>query len=165
MPVARVRPVRSSEVPVVTELVHELARHERLRHCRLTADQLRHALNGPARTAFCHVAEATGAVVGFALWLPKFDPYRGRATLYVESLYVRPTVRGSGVGKALPAALAEECLRRGYAGMEWSVLEWNTGAIDFYQTLGATRIDELTRFRLAGTALAVLAGTDEPAPQ
>lgn len=155
----RVRRVREADLPAVTDLVHELAAYERLAHeCRLTADQLRVALFDPAPALFGHVAEVNGQVVGFTLWFLNFSTFRGVHGIFLEDLFVRPEHRGSGLGRALLTALAEECVRRGYARLEWSVLDWNAPSIGFYKSLGAVPMDEWTTFRLTDDALAALGG-------
>jgi len=150
----RIRRVRESDVDAVVGLAYELAEYERApQDCHLTADQLHTALFGPAPALFGHVAEVDGAVVGSALWFLNFSTWRGVHGIYLEDLYVRPTMRGSGLGKALLTALAQECVDKGYARLEWSVLDWNTPAIDFYKALGAVAMDEWTTFRLTDDAL------------
>jgi GNAT superfamily N-acetyltransferase len=150
----RIRRVRESDVDAVVGLAYELAEYERApQDCHLTAGQLHTALFGPAPALFGHVAEVDGAVVGSALWFLNFSTWRGVHGIYLEDLYVRPTMRGSGLGKALLTALAQECVDKGYARLEWSVLDWNTPAIDFYKSLGAVAMDEWTIFRLTDDAL------------
>ena len=141
-------------------LVRELAEYERLLdECELTVEQLRAALFGPSPALFCHVATGgDGAVVGCALWFLNFSTFRGNHGIYLEDLYVRPAHRGTGLGRALLAALARECVRRGYARLEWSVLDWNTPSIDFYKSLGAVPMDEWTTFRVTDSALRTLGG-------
>jgi GNAT superfamily N-acetyltransferase len=153
----RIRPVREADVPAVAGLVHELAEYERLTHeCAVTGEQLRTALFGPSPALFGHVAETGGEVVGYALWFLSFSTFRGTHGIYLEDLFVRPANRGAGLGRALLAVLAEECVRRGYARLEWSVLDWNRPAIGFYETLGAAPCDEWRMFRLTGDALTAL---------
>jgi len=150
----RIRRVRESDVDAVVGLAYELAEYERApQDCHLTAGQLHTALFGPAPALFGHVAEVDGAVVGSALWFLNFSTWRGVHGIYLEDLYVRPAMRGSGLGKALLTALAQECVDKGYARLEWSVLDWNTPAIDFYKSLGAVAMDEWTTFRLTDDAL------------
>ncbi|NUT51811.1 MAG: GNAT family N-acetyltransferase [Saccharothrix sp.] len=149
----RVRRVREEDVPAVVGLVEELAEYERARHeCHLTAEQLHDALFRPSPALFGHVAEVDGQVVGMALWFLNFSTWRGTHGIYLEDLYVRPAHRGGGLGRALLQSLAEECAARGYARLEWWVLDWNAPAIGFYKSLGAIPMDEWTVFRL----------TDEP---
>lgn len=149
---AAVRRVRKEDVPAVLSLVEGLAEYERLDGGSMTAAQLRDALFGAAPALFAHVAEVDGEVVGCALWFKNFSTLRGTHGVYLEDLFVRPERRGLGLGKALLAALARECVERGYARLEWSVLNWNEPAIGFYRALGAAPMDEWTVFRL----------TDEP---
>jgi len=160
-----IRAVEEHDVDAVVGLVHELAAYERApEHCLLTADQLRAALFGPAPALFGHVAEiSTGegrrVVVGCALWFLNFSTWRGVHGIYLEDLFVRQRFRGHGLGRALLARLAAECVERGYARLEWSVLDWNDPAIGFYRTLGAAPMDEWTTFRLDGAALTALGST------
>jgi GNAT superfamily N-acetyltransferase len=159
MPDPRVRRVRESDVDAVVGLVHELAAYERAPHeCTLTSAQLRGALFGPAPALFGHVAEVDGHVVGCALWFLNFSTWRGTHGIYLEDLYVRPSSRGGGLGRALLTALAEECVARGYARLEWWVLDWNEPAIGFYKSLGAIAMDEWTVYRVTDGALEHLAG-------
>jgi GNAT superfamily N-acetyltransferase len=145
-------------VDAVVGLVYELAEYERApRECHLTADQLRTALFGESPALFGHVAEVDGVVVGCALWFLNFSTWRGAHGIYLEDLYVTPDQRGSGLGKALLAALAGECVRRGYARLEWWVLNWNP-ATGFYKSLGAIPMDEWTVYRLTDEPLQSLAG-------
>ena len=154
----RVRRIREQDVPAVVGLVEELAEYERARHeCRLTAEQLHDALFSPSPALFGHVAEVDGRVVGTALWFLNFSTWRGTHGIYLEDLYVQPEQRKSGLGRALLRALAEECAARGYARLEWSVLDWNAPAIGFYKSLGAIPLDEWTVFRLTDDALTGLA--------
>jgi GNAT superfamily N-acetyltransferase len=153
-----VRDVRPEDVPAVVKLVHELADYERAAdECHLTEEQLRAVLFGPSPALFGFVAELDGEVVGFALWFLNFSTWRGVHGIYLEDLYVRPEHRGHGFGQRLLARLARECVERGYARLEWSVLDWNEPALGFYRRLGAVQMDEWTVNRLTGDALTALA--------
>lgn len=157
VPDSRIRRIRPSDVDQAVELVHELAAYERAPdQCRLTAEQLHVALFGPSPAVFGHVAEVDGEVVGIALWFLNFSTWDGVHGIYLEDLFVHPAHRGSGLGKALLTALARECVARGYSRFQWSVLNWNTPAIDFYKSLGAVPMDEWTGYRLTGDALTAL---------
>ncbi|HEX9335270.1 MAG TPA: GNAT family N-acetyltransferase [Pseudonocardiaceae bacterium] len=157
MPDNRIRRITPSDVEPVVTLVHELADYEKAAdQCHLTSADLRAALFGPSPALFGHVAELDGEVVGFALWFLSFSTWRGVYGLYLEDLFVRPAHRGSGLGRALVVTLARECVERGYARFEWSVLDWNAPAIGFYESLGATPVDGWTRYRLADDALTAL---------
>lgn len=154
LPSSRIRRIQPSDVDQAVELVYELAAYERAPdQCHLTAEQLRTALFGPSPALFGHVAEADGEVVGIALWFLNFSTWDGVHGIYLEDLFVRPAHRGSGLGKALLTALAHECAERGYSRFQWSVLNWNTPAIDFYKSLGAVPMDEWTVYRLTGDAV------------
>jgi GNAT superfamily N-acetyltransferase len=139
-------------------MVRELADYEKaLDEVRATEDQLREALFGERPAAFAHIAETDGGeVVGFALWFLSFSTWRGVHGIYLEDLYVRPSSRGGGYGKALLGELARICGERGYERLEWSVLNWNTPTIDFYESLGARRQEEWSVYRLTDAALAKL---------
>jgi GNAT superfamily N-acetyltransferase len=146
-------------VDAVVGLIHELADYERApEECHVTSAQLHKALFGPDPAVFAHVAELGGEVVGCALWLKNFSTWDGVHGIYLEDLYVRPSARGSGLGKALLVALADECVRQGYTRLQWSVLNWNEPAIGFYHSLGAVPLDEWTTYRVSGDALHKLSG-------
>jgi GNAT superfamily N-acetyltransferase len=153
----RIRRARPADVLAIVDLVYALAEYERApQECRLTADQLSEALFGTTPAVFCHVALAGDEVVGCAIWFLNFSTWRGVHGIYLEDLFVRPDHRGSGFGKSLLTALAQECVTHNYERLEWSVLNWNTPAIDFYNSLGATPQDEWTTYRLTDTALSRL---------
>lgn len=154
---AEIRRVRESDVHALVRLVHDLAAYEKApKDCHLTPERLRAALFGDSPAVFGHVAESGGEIVGFALWFLNFSTWRGVHGIYLEDLYVRAELRGSGLGKALLATLAQECVENGYARLEWSVLDWNP-ATGFYKSLGATPMDEWTVYRLTDRALDSLA--------
>ncbi|WBQ05152.1 GNAT family N-acetyltransferase [Kribbella sp. CA-293567] len=150
----RIRRARPADVPAIVDLVHALAEYERApEECRLTAGQLHTALFGTAPAVFCHVALVEEQVVGCALWFLNYSTWRGVHGIHLEDLFVRPEHRGSGLGKALLTTLAEECVANGYERLEWSVLDWNTPAIDFYRSLGAIPQDGWTTYRLTDQPL------------
>lgn len=149
-----IRPSTPADVPVLMQLVHELAAYEREPDAvRATEDDLHAALHGPSPVARCHVAELDGQVVGFALWYVTFSTWTGRPGLWLEDLYVRPVARGTGLGKALLQQLAAVCLEQGWTRLEWWVLDWNTPAQGFYRSLGAVPQDEWTVWRVDADAL------------
>ncbi|GAA4665388.1 MULTISPECIES: GNAT family N-acetyltransferase [Amycolatopsis] len=156
---SRIRRVRESDVDTLVQLVQDLATYEKApAECRLTPAKLHEALFCESPALFGHVAEQDGEIVGFMLWFLNFSTWRGVHGIYLEDLYVRPELRGSGLGKALLATLARLCVERGYARLEWSVLDWNP-ATGFYKSLGAVPMDEWTVYRLTDTALDKLART------
>lgn len=145
-----IRPAREDDIPVIAALIRELAEYEREPDAaRATDDDLRTALFGPAPAAFCHVAEHDGEVVGLAVWFLNYSTWTGKHGIYLEDLFVRPAARGTGLGKALLSKLVEIANERGYARVEWSVLDWNTPAMDFYRNLGAKPMDDWTVWRLS----------------
>lgn len=149
-----IRRISESDIPAVVGLVHELAVYEKAPdECHLTGQQLHHALFRESPALFGHVAEEDGSVAGFALWFLNFSTWHGAHGIYLEDLFVRPENRGSGLGKTLLRTLAQECIQHGYARLEWSVLDWNTPAINFYKSAGAVPMDEWTTFRMSGDAL------------
>ena len=154
-----VRAAAPADVPVLLELVRELAAYEREPDAvEATEDMLAAALFGPAPVASCSVAlDDRGGVVGFALWYVTFSTWKGRPGLWLEDLFVRPAARGTGLGRALLSELARTCVERGYPRFEWWVLDWNAPAIGFYRSLGAVPQDEWTTFRVDGDALRALA--------
>lgn len=147
------------DVADVLAMVAELAAYEREpEQAIMTAKQLHDALFGPDPQLFGHVAlDTDGTPVGFALWFVNFSTWTGTHGIYLEDLYVRPGARGRGFGRALLQTLAQVCLERGYARLEWSVLDWNTPAIDFYRAVGAREMDGWTGWRLSGAALGTAA--------
>ncbi|MCW2583651.1 MAG: ats [Klenkia sp.] len=150
-----VRPVTPDDVEVVVGLVRELADYEKsLDEARMTPAQLREALFGDSPALFGHVAaDHDGTVVGFALWFLNFSTWRGTHGVYLEDLYVSPAHRGTGLGRELLRTLAAVCVERGYARLEWSVLDWNTPSIEFYRAAGARPQDGWSVFRLTDAAL------------
>ncbi|MFJ8312191.1 MULTISPECIES: GNAT family N-acetyltransferase [unclassified Streptomyces] len=155
-----IRNATAADIPVIHQMVRELAEYEKVPdEARATEEQLREALFGEHPAAFAHIAQdESGEPVGFALWFLNFSTWRGVHGIYLEDLYVRPEARGAGHGKALLAALARICVARGYERLEWSVLNWNTPSIAFYESLGARPQDEWTVYRLTDGGLAALGG-------
>jgi GNAT superfamily N-acetyltransferase len=155
-----VREARESDLDRILQLIVDLASYERSAHeVKTTTEQLRAALFGPQPAAYALVAEWETYVVGLALYFRNFSTWEGVHGLYLEDLYVMPDYRGFGLGKALLMSLAELTIERGYARLEWAVLDWNQPAIDFYSSLGAVPMDEWTVYRLSGEALTIAAAT------
>lgn len=136
-------------MPRLLELVRELAAYEREPDAVVATEaDLSEALFGPAPVASCHVADLDGRVVGLALWFVNFSTWRGKPGLYLEDIYVDPSARRLGAGRALMAALRDMALHRGYERMDWSVLDWNTDAQAFYRSLGAEPLSDWTTWRV-----------------
>ena len=155
-----IRPARPVDVPAIYQLIRDLADYEHaLPEVTGTEDDLHRSLFGPKPAVYAHVAEHEGQVGGFALWFLNYSTWVGQHGIYLEDLYVKPELRGLGLGRALLAELAALCVERGYGRLEWWVLDWNEPARGFYASLGATSMDEWTVHRLTGHALAELAAS------
>jgi GNAT superfamily N-acetyltransferase len=158
----RVRPAVPDDVPAIDALVRELAIYEKEPDAvQAVPEDFERSLFGPDPRVHCHVAEVTSAdgrpeVFGMALWYVTFSTWRGRHGIWLEDLFVRPEHRGLGAGRALLQTLAAECTARGYARLEWWVLDWNEPAHGFYRSIGAHAEDEWTVWRLDGDELAAL---------
>lgn len=156
-----IRRARPEDVPEILQMVRDLAEYEKaLDEAVATEEQFQAALFGPDPKVFAHVVEHESeghALGGFALWFLNFSTWLGQHGLYLEDLYVRPELRGSGYGAALLSTLARECVDKGYGRFEWWVLDWNEPALGFYRRLGAEPMDEWTVQRVTGQALVDLA--------
>ena len=153
-----VRVATIADAPLILEFIRELAEYERLLHeVEITEGDIRRDLFGENPRAFCDIAENDGEPVGFALWFYNYSTFRGRAGIYLEDLFVLPEARGLGAGKALLRRLAQRCMEAELGRLEWSVLDWNTPAIEFYDSLNAMAMQEWTVRRLYGEALQNLA--------
>ncbi len=152
-----IRPAQAGDLPAILALIRALADYEKLGHeVVATEAQLSRSLfpADPAKPdAFCVIADVDGAPAGFALYFFNFSTFLARPGLYLEDLFVKPEFRGQGLGKALLLHLAKLANARGCGRMEWSVLDWNQPAIDFYESLGAKRMKEWQICRLTGSSL------------
>ena len=147
-------PATRADLAVVHGLMKGLAVYERLEHAFVASEaDLADALFGPRPAAEAFVGLLHGRPVGYALVFTTFSTFAGKRCMWLEDLFVEPAARGAGVGKALLVRLAQVSVERGYARLEWNVLDWNEPAIGFYKSLGAEPMDEWTTFRLAGDAL------------
>lgn len=153
-----IRRARPDEAGLVLCLIRELAEYEKLLHeVEATEAMIGEALFGANPRLFCDIAEWNGEVAGFAVWFINFSTFSGRAGIYLEDLFVRPALRGKGIGKALLSHLAKECVANGWSRLQWAVLDWNTPSIAFYKSIGAVMLDEWTLCKVAGPALTALA--------
>ena len=155
---ATIRNATPADIGGMFALMYELAEFEKLTHLFVaTEDGLRDALFGARPSAEALVAEDGGKLVGYALFFHNFSTFLGRRGLYLEDLYVQPSQRGSGLGTALLRRLAALAVERGCGRFEWTVLDWNQPAIDFYKSVGGEFLDEWRNVRLSGEALTQLA--------
>jgi len=143
----------------IVAMIHALAEFERAPdQCTVTERQISTALFGSSPTVQAHVAEVNGEVAAMALWFLSFSTWDGVAGIYVEDLFVRRRFRRRGLARALLAALAAECVAKGYTRLSWAVLNWNSDAIALYDGIGGQPLSEWTTYRLSGPRLAELAG-------
>jgi GNAT superfamily N-acetyltransferase len=153
-----IRTTTAADIPVILELIRDLATYERAPDAVVATEAgLREVLFGPKPSAEVLLALEKGTAVGFAVFFHNFSTWLGRPGLYLEDLFVRPEKRGKGYGRALLERLAQIAKERGCGRMEWAVLDWNDPAIQFYRKLGATAMDEWTVFRLTEDGIAKLA--------
>lgn len=149
-----IRSASIDDVPLILQLIHELAVFEKLEHeCHTTAAELREHLFGPRPYAEVLIASLDNQPVGFALFFHNYSTFLSKPGIYLEDLYVREAFRAHGVGTALLQAVRRLAVDRGCGRFEWSVLNWNQRAIDFYEKMGAKPMSEWTIYRLSGAAL------------
>ncbi len=135
-------------------MIRDLAEYERMSEQVVATEAgLRDALFSGRPDAEVLLAFADGTPAGFALFFHNFSTFLGRRGLYLEDLFVKPEMRGAGIGKRLLVELARICVERGCGRFEWSVLDWNEPAIGFYKKLGAVPMHDWTIFRVSGEAL------------
>ena len=155
---ARIVEAGVGDVADILGFIRELAKFEKLeREVTATEQSLRETLFGARRYAEVVFVEEGGERAGFALFFHNYSTFLGRPGLYLEDLYVRPQMRGKGYGRMLLSHLAGLAVARGCGRLEWWVLDWNQGAIDFYLSLGAEPMSDWTVYRLSGDALTRLA--------
>ncbi len=153
----RIRTLTPEDLPVLLSLVRELAEYERLSHeVFATEEGFRTGLFGSRPTAEAMLAELDGQACGYMLWFTTFSTFLARPGLWLEDLFVRPSERSRGIGRALLSQLAAIAAERGCGRMEWAVLDWNDPAKAFYRRLGAAPNQDWTVWRLTGASLAQL---------
>ncbi len=157
------RVIRSAEIqdiPLILSFIQELAAYEKLSH-QVTAseEKLRKTLFSNDAAAHVLIAEYEEAPAGFAVYFFNYSTFRAQPGLYLEDLYVRPALRGKGIGRALLMEVARLAVKHNCGRLEFAVLDWNDPAIGFYQELGATALEEWTLFRLTDSAMETVAAT------
>jgi GNAT superfamily N-acetyltransferase len=151
----RIVPATERDVPQILELIEGLAEYERLSHVvQADEERLRRTLFGDRPAAEVLMAFHESECAGFALFFTNYSTFLGKPGLYLEDVFVKPHLRRKGIGMALLKRLAAIARERDYGRMEWSVLDWNQPAINFYKKLGAVPLDEWTTFRLTAESLA-----------
>jgi GNAT superfamily N-acetyltransferase len=153
-----IRLATAADVPTVAALIRALAEYEKLADMVVLDEaKLADHLFGPRPYAECLIAEADGTPVGFALFFHNYSTFLGKPGIYLEDLFVIPEHRGAGHGKALLKAIGQLAVERDCGRIEWSVLDWNTPAIGFYESLGAKPVDGWTVYRMTGDSIRRLA--------
>lgn len=153
-----IRFAAADDSALILQFIRELAEYERLvEEVLATEETVRDSLFGEKRFAEVLLADVDGEPSGFAIFFHNFSTFLARPGLYLEDIYVRPELRGRGVGKALMSNLARIAMERNCERIEWAVLNWNEPAIGFYRRLGALPRDQWTTFRLKGAPLEELA--------
>jgi len=154
-----IRQATVADVPLILTFIRALAEYEKLVHeVVATEETLRESLFGERKVAEVVIGYFDGEPVSFALFFHNFSTFLGRPGIYLEDLFVKPEMRGKGIGKVMLAFLARLAKDRGCGRLEWWVLNWNEPAIRFYRSIGATPMDEWTVHRVTGDALEQLAG-------
>ncbi|MEA3094956.1 MAG: hypothetical protein QOJ04_6298 [Caballeronia sp.] len=154
----QIRPAAPADVGAIFSLMLELAEFEKLMHMFIATEAGVHdALFGARPSAEALVAEENGQIVSYALFFQNYSTFLGKRGLYLEDLYVKPTIRGSGLGTKMLRALAVLAVERQCGRFEWTVLDWNQNAIGFYEKMGATVLPDWRIVRITGDALATLA--------
>jgi GNAT superfamily N-acetyltransferase len=155
----RIRPATPDDAALVHRFICELASYEREPDAvEVTPGELARQLAGQPPPFECLIAELGAEPAGFALFYQTYSTWRGRQGIWLEDLYVPEPMRRHGIGRALLSEVARITVERGFARLEWSVLNWNRPALDFYRSLGAQALDEWTVHRLTGDALERLGG-------
>ncbi|MET2010332.1 GNAT family N-acetyltransferase [Microbacterium chocolatum] len=158
---AIVRAAVPDDAPGILTCIQALAVYEREPDAvENTVEALTETLFGADPRAFAHVVERDGEVKGIAVWFLTYSTWTGRHGIWLEDLFVHESERGRGYGKSLLAALAAVCAERGYPRLEWTVLDWNTPAVEFYRAIGAEPMSEWTTQRMTGDRLAALAAVN-----
>ena len=160
MPDLTIRPATPADIPTLLRFIRDLAIYENAEdQAQATPSHLQRTLFDAGASAHALVCERDSTAIGFAVYFFNYSTWQGRNGLYLEDLYVDPAARGSGAGKALLQHLARTAVDKDCGRFEWSVLDWNQPAIDFYESLGALPQGEWVRYRLTGDALLRLAAS------
>ena len=158
-----IRPARRDDLEVIVSMIRALANYEKLTHlCIATESQIEAALFGSSPAAEVLIAWKDAKPVGFALFFHNFSTFLGRRGLWLEDLFVQPEYRRQGCARQLLVTLAALARERGCGRFEWAVLDWNSTAIDFYRSLGASVLADWRIVRVTGPALDALADAKSP---
>jgi len=161
-----IAPVTPAEIPALLELIRELAQFEHLEHeLEATPELLNQSLFGPKAVAGALLARCDGEVAGYAIYFFTFSSFLGRPGIWLEDIYVRPPFRKNGLGRALIEAVARVGVARGCGRFEWTALDWNERALNFYRSLGATERKEWVLIRMDPEGLKKLGSKPSSSPK
>jgi GNAT superfamily N-acetyltransferase len=156
-----IREATADDAALILRFIRELALYEKAESSVKTDEAgVRESLFGANATARALICEANGEAIGYAVYFYNYSTWLGRNGIYLEDLYVSPASRGGGAGKALLQHIARIAVAEGCGRFEWSVLDWNTPAIEFYEAVGAKPQSEWTVYRLDGEALKAFAAPE-----
>ena len=159
MPQLSIRPATPADTETILRFIRELAVYEKAEYEVLaTPAHIERTLFAPQPSVFGLICELDGAPIGFVVYFFNYSTWQGQHGLYLEDLYITPEQRGVGAGKAMLRHLAQIAVEKDCGRFEWSVLDWNTPSIEFYDSLGAKPQTEWIRYRLTGKELLQLAG-------
>ncbi|ELY6273217.1 GNAT family N-acetyltransferase [Cronobacter muytjensii] len=154
-----IRPARPEDATAIFNMIFELAVYEKApQEVVTTPDEIRETLFGEGSKTEALICETEDKAVGYAVFFTSYSTWLGRNGIYMEDLYISPAYRGKGAGRALLKSIAQCAVKRRCGRLEWSVLDWNQPAIDFYLSIGAVPQSEWIRYRLDGEALLTFAG-------
>ncbi|ELY4670093.1 N-acetyltransferase family protein [Cronobacter muytjensii] len=154
-----IRPARPEDATAIFNMIYELAVYEKApQEVVTTPDEIRETLFGEGSKTEALICETEDKAVGYAVFFTSYSTWLGRNGIYMEDLYISPAFRGKGAGRALLKSIAQCAVKRRCGRLEWSVLDWNQPAIDFYLSIGAVPQSEWIRYRLDGEALLTFAG-------
>ncbi|QNH06436.1 GNAT family N-acetyltransferase [Pseudomonas sp. B11D7D] len=157
-----IRPATPEDAELILRFITDLAIYEKAEHeVKTDAAGIRDSLFAEGSTAHGLICENDGQPIGYAVYFFNYSTWLGKHGLYLEDLYVSPEARGLGAGKALLRHLAQLAVARDCGRFEWSVLDWNTPAIEFYESFGARPQSEWTTYRLTGQALLDFAASNQ----
>tara|TARA_B100000749_G_scaffold280897_1_gene280766 strand:- start:38461 stop:38949 length:489 start_codon:yes stop_codon:yes gene_type:complete len=151
----KIRNAEEQDIPVILNFIRQLAEYEKLSHEVVVNEELikKSLFLSDHKAAYCILAFSDNQPAGFALYFKNFSTFKGRPGIYLEDLFVDPKYRGKGIGKKLLQELARRALESNFARLEWSVLDWNTPAIQFYESIGAKKMEEWFTFRMTEEAM------------
>lgn len=156
-----INPVTPAQLPVLLEMIRELARFEKLEHeVGATEKSLHDSFFGPQPTAGALLAAGDGTAAGYAIYFFTFSSFAGRAGIWLDDVYVRPEFRSHGLGRKLIEAVARVGVERNCGRYEWSALNWNHHALDFYKRLGAQVMEDWLMLRLDAKGMRRVAGAE-----